>query len=148
MANTVRDRYARLQSLAQNVAANLTEMPDLAANHTAFEQLVNRIRDSLAEQDAISARLSQLIGARREDMKLATEMRLRLAGQIQGHLGTANERLKEFGIKPRRQRLRRKGTTPAPEEPAPESPAVRRAEPSGSIQKEPLGSRQEEPAGS
>ncbi len=148
MANTVRDRFARLQALAQNIAANLTEMPDLAANHTSFDQIVNRIRDSLAEQDAIGARLSQLISARREDLREAQEMRRRLSGQIHGHLGTATERLKEFGIKPRRPRPRRKAAPPAPEEPAPESPAVDRREPPGSSRKEPSGSKQEEPAGS
>jgi hypothetical protein len=124
IGNTVRERFARFQSLASNLRPRLPEMPALADNHAAFEELVVRIQASLAEQDVLASRTSELIRTREEDMKQALELRHRLAGQLQGHFGTGSEKLREFGIKPRRRRSRRKSETPAPEEPvaAPEAP--------------------------
>lgn len=120
MPGSMREQFARFQALASNLQAHLVELPGLAANHTAFEELVGRIQASLAEQDVLASRTSDLIRTREQDMKQALELRHRLAGQLQGQFGTTSERLREFGLKPRRRRPRRKPTAPPPEEP--ESP--------------------------
>ena len=50
-------------------------------------------------------------------MQAATELRNRLAANIQGRFGPSSERLIEFAIKPRKRRFRRK---PKEETPPPE----------------------------
>ncbi len=127
MASSMREQFARFQSLASNLRTHLAELPGLAANHTAFEELVGRIQASLAEQDVLASRTSDLIRTREQDMKLALELRHRLAGQLQGQFGTTSERLREFGVKPRRRRSRRK----APEAPPPEAPQSPPSGPAG-----------------
>jgi hypothetical protein len=118
MGLSMREQFARFQSLASNLRTQLAELPGLAANHASFEEVVGRIQVSLAEQDVLASRTSDLIRSREQDMKLAVELRHRLAGQLHGEFGTTSERLREFGLKPRRRRTRRK----SPEAPAPQAP--------------------------
>ncbi len=47
-------------------------------------------------------------------MLSATELRNRLAAQLQGRFGPSSERLLEFALKPRKRRFRRKPREEAP----------------------------------
>lgn len=71
-------------------------------------------RSPVRQQEVHARRIAELIGGRKADMQAATELRNRLAAQLQGRFGPSSERLLEFAPKPRKRRFRRKPRQEAP----------------------------------
>lgn len=116
---SMNDIFIRWDKLATNMRHYLPEMPHVATDHAELETLLARIRNSFSEQEIHTRRIAELIGGRKADMQAATELRNRLAANLQGRFGPSSERLLEFAIKPRKRRFRRKPKeeTPPPPEP-------------------------------
>jgi len=109
--------FVRWRKLATNMRAYLPDMPQVAADHTRLEVLLNQIEAAFSEQEVLAVRTRELIELRRDYMLEARDVRYRLAANLQGHFGPYAERLREFAIKPRKRTIRRK---PKPGEPEPE----------------------------
>jgi len=109
MANrTFKERLGDWQVLFDNLAPQLTDMPLLAADHTALGALLAQARDLENRQEA--ARAQQ----RRQMLKQAGDTSGRLSLGLKSILGAQNEKLIEFGVKPRPRKLRRKKTAATP----------------------------------
>jgi hypothetical protein len=106
-------------ALAVNLTNHLDDLPHAAPDLTTFQATLQRIQMSVAESQLLEARKVDLVRIRKEDMRLARDLRNRLVAQVQGKLGTASEMLREFGVKPRKRRFRRKPQEEPASEPAP-----------------------------
>ena len=107
------------KALASNAKTVLDEMPHVAADHKAFEEAIAKVEASMAEQDILSARATALVHLRREDVARARSLRNKVVAQLQGRFGTESEKLREFGLKPRKRKVKPK---PLEEQPEPEKP--------------------------
>jgi hypothetical protein len=111
--NSLRENFVRWEGLATNARLHLGEIASLEGYLTAFDEVLGRVRASLFEQDVQTAKVKELMRARKDDITRARDLRKRVMGLIKVHFGTDSEKLHEFGIKPQPQSRRK----PAGEEP-------------------------------
>jgi hypothetical protein len=95
----------------------LTEMPHLQDESTALDALVAQAKSLDNEQQVLRGRLREITRLRREAELHGQDLRSRIAAQIRGKMGFANENLLGFGILPRKRT--RKKTPDSPDQPAP-----------------------------
>jgi len=89
------------QMLFDNVAPRLTDLPQLAADHTALGTALTQARELQGQQELAKGHLREL-NKRRQEVAIETaKVRRRLAVSLQAALGEDSTTLLEFGIKPR-----------------------------------------------
>jgi hypothetical protein len=131
--STVPERIARWKVISAGLKPLLGTMPHLADLHGQLEQVIAQSEELDARAEALKAE-SRAVNANREALaKSGDDLRGRLGASLQTTYGFKNEKLIEFGLKPRKARGRDKqprlkkpqgGTTPAGTTPAttPETP--------------------------
>ncbi len=108
----------RWQTIVQNLAPALPEIPDA-------DQVYAEVRDMVNDLAQTQAKLVQLEGKRREIVRIRRQLSLetergmrRLASIARGHLGFDNPVLETFGIRAEDWSRRKKGKrTPKAEDP-------------------------------
>jgi len=117
---------ARVELLNSALKPQLEKLPHLQDESADLDQLLTEVKSLNLEQAAVKGRLSELSRLRREAERRSNDLHSRIAAQLKGKLGFANENLMAFGIPPRR-KARKKAqpqaaATPAtpPEAPSPE----------------------------
>ncbi|HEY2294580.1 MAG TPA: hypothetical protein VGM86_28095 [Thermoanaerobaculia bacterium] len=131
--STVPERIARWKVISAGLKPLLGTMPHLADLHGQLEQVIAQSEELDARAEALKAE-SRAVNANREALaKSGDDLRGRLGASLQTTYGFKNEKLIEFGLKPRKARGRDKqprlkktqgGTTPADTTPeTPKAPA-------------------------
>jgi hypothetical protein len=95
------------QTLAENLAPRLGDMPHLAADQKALSDLVTQAHTLQDQRDAHKASLQDLNQQRRTLAAEAKRVQNRLASVLRGTFNSDSEKLVEFGVKPRRKTVRR-----------------------------------------
>jgi hypothetical protein len=103
-SNTLRSRLSRWQSFSINAQPLKELLPEVVSNLAAFDAAVAEVAAAMAEQDVLASQMRALVRRRNEAVRRATDMRIRLAGQIKGAFGDSSEQLHQFGMKPIRRR--------------------------------------------
>jgi hypothetical protein len=112
------------KALASNARTVLADMAHVVPDHTAFEESIAKVEASMAEQDILSARATALVHLRREDVARARSLRNKVVAHLQGKFGTESEKLREFGLKPRKRKVKPRPVEEEPEKPEPEESAA------------------------
>jgi hypothetical protein len=109
-----RQLYLRWWQLANGVKRLLPQVPCANPQHTDFEDTLLVLQSLDADQAVLDARLSRLHRKRRVETAKARDLHARLVGLVHATLGFHSERLRDFGLKPRkRSALGSCGTKPA-----------------------------------
>ena len=87
----------------------LTDMPHLQGESDDIDAFLTEVKSLGNEQEALTGRLREITRLRRAAEQRGTDLRSRVAAQIQGKLGFTNENLLAYGITPRK-RERKKPT--------------------------------------
>jgi hypothetical protein len=111
---TFKESLGDWQVLYDNLAPQLTDMPLLSPDHTALGALLGQARDLENRQEAARAQLRDVNQQRRQMLKQGGDTSGRLALGLKSILGAQNEKLIEFGVKPRPRKLRRKKAAAPP----------------------------------
>ena len=124
-ARVLGETLVNLDLIRKNVEPKLEEMPFLQPFHEEMSGLIDRVRDLDGQLETAKGASKQMFHERREAMKRAENLGRRIATHLRASLDFTNERLADFGIKPRprvtRPRTRRRkeqGTPPAESKPA------------------------------
>lgn len=130
--NSLAARISRMELLERTVAPLLQEMPHLAATHAELQQMIAVAKELEVQFEQKRAGSRALRKQRVALFQQGDELRARLGAALQFHHGFKNDKLSEFGIKPRRTRGPQKPEvvpepTPPPTLPPPttEGPAER-----------------------
>jgi hypothetical protein len=118
MAITFRNRIGGWALIAGNLKPQLTDMPELAAQHADLEKTIADAQALVLEQEDLRGRLQKTIRQRQDLEKHGEDLRLRLGAGLQSKLGFRDEGLRTFGIAPKKKSVRRKKSTSPPEQPA------------------------------
>jgi len=95
------------QVLHDNLAPHLTDMPQLAADHTALAGILTQARDLENKQEDARSALRDVNQQRREMKKGGRAVQRRLALGLKVALGEESEKLISFGVKPRQRQFPR-----------------------------------------
>jgi hypothetical protein len=95
--------------LNSTLKQQLTEMPHLKGESEDLDKLITEVKALDQEQETLRGRLKEIVRLRQDAERRGTDLRSRVAAQLQGKLGFTNENLLGFGIKPRK-RERKKST--------------------------------------
>jgi 16S rRNA G1207 methylase RsmC len=95
------------QVLHDNLAPRLTDMPQLAADHTALAQVLTQALDLENKQEAARAVLRDVNQQRRQMKTQGRSLQRRLTLGLKATLGEQNEKLIEFAVKPRQRQFPR-----------------------------------------
>ena len=95
------------QTLADNLAPRVGDLPHLAADQKALADLVTQAHTLQDQRDAHKASLQDLNKQRQALAAQAKRVQSRLAATLRGHFDPDSEKLVEFGVKPRRKLVRR-----------------------------------------
>ena len=95
------------QTLAENLAPRLTDLPHLAADQKALADLVAQAHTMQDQRDAHKASLQDLNKQRQALAAQAKRVQNRLGLGLQNAFDVDSEKLVEFGVKPRRKKVRR-----------------------------------------
>jgi hypothetical protein len=109
------------EKLLKNVTDTAAELPNIDVYKTPLDQMLAEAKDGLALAAARIGVKQQETQDRQTLMKEGKEAASKLRSAIKAHFGPKSERLLQYGIKPIRKRTK-KATTPATEEPVPETP--------------------------
>jgi len=99
------------QTLAENLAPRLGDLPHLAADQKALTDLVAQAHALQDQRDAHKASLQDVNRQRRDLSVKAKRVQTRLAVGLKQAFDVDSEKLVEFGVKPRREVLRRSRAT-------------------------------------
>lgn len=117
-ARSFSEVIVNLGLMVTNVEPKLEEMPYLKPVHEEMTGLISRAQDLDRRLEVARGESKEMLQERREVVKRAKELGLRMASHLKGSLGFTNERLVDFGITPRprvaRPRTRRR-KEPGPE---------------------------------
>jgi hypothetical protein len=102
------ESMARWGLLKQGLDANAADLTFLAAEHDRITTLAANLAALNAQQEALKAQTQQVTQALHGGMDQMIELESRVRNSLKGKYGTKNEKLEEFGIKPRRPRTARK----------------------------------------
>ncbi len=96
------------QVLFDNVTPRLTDLPQLAANHSALGSALDQARELEGQQETLKGQLRDLNVRRKKLAQDTADLRRRLTTGLQSVLGPDNTALLEFGIVPRPTKRRRR----------------------------------------
>jgi len=110
------------QVLYDNLTPRLNDMPLVATDHTTLGTILGQARTLQNQQEAANAQLRDINQQRRQIVTDGTDAASRLGHALMSILGTKNEKLIEFGVKPLprvrkppSKRKKKKKTAAAPE---------------------------------
>jgi len=109
------------QVLYDNLTPRLNDMPLVATDHTTLGTILGQARTLQNQQEAANAQLRDINQQRRQIVTDGSDAASRLGHALKSILGTKNEKLIEFGVKPlprvRRasSKTKKKQTAAAPE---------------------------------
>jgi len=101
MPQNLKDDLTDWQALVENLQPHLADMPHLAADHAALSAVVLQGHTLEGQQDVQKANLRQVNQQRNALSVQGRGLKKRLNAGLRSALGFENERLLEFGIKPR-----------------------------------------------
>jgi len=105
--------FQRIVTLSELLNATLkqqlAEMPHLTVESEDLDTLIAEVKAMDKEQETLRGRLGEMIRLRKDAERRGNDLRSRIAAQIRGKLGFANENLAAYGIKARK-RERKKPT--------------------------------------
>jgi hypothetical protein len=112
----------RWKVMVTNLRPQLETMPQLTGRYNEMVRITTDAEDLENRQALLKADLQEVNRQRRDLAKTGEEMRNRIAAVLRAEHGFSSERLLEFGVKPKRKRVRAKkdkkedksDTTPAP----------------------------------
>ena len=105
--------------LNSNLKPHLTDMPHLQEESAGLDAIVTEAKSLSNEQSVLRGRLQEITRMRREAERRSQDLRSRVAAQLKGKLGFANENLLGFGIPPRKRvRKKKEKVEPKPAAPA------------------------------
>jgi len=110
---TFHQKVADWQVLVDNVTPHLTDMPQLAADHTALSDVLARVRTLESQQEIQKGLLRDTNQQRKLMATQGGDIEARLRASLRGALGPQSEQLVQFGIKPRPRDVRRPRRTAA-----------------------------------
>jgi len=97
-----------------NLKSRIEELPSLAADQLVFEQLVAKALALAARQDKQLADVRETSKERKDLLLAGNRMREFLSIALCKELGFENKRLREFNIRPRDERRKKKPTVETP----------------------------------
>src|SRR5689334_21895215 len=103
-----KEKLVDWQVLYDSLVSQLPDMPQFAADHKALGDVLAQARDLEKEQEAAASQLRAVNQRRRELLAQGKDLRSRLSHGLRGVLGSQDEKLIAFGVKPRPRVLRRK----------------------------------------
>jgi hypothetical protein len=113
--NSFADVVSQWQSLLAACADNASSLTAAEPQRLAVEQMLKNVMDLKALQDSHRGAKQQIRQQLDQTLKDGREAARRLQGAVKANLGTSNERLVQFNIKPIRPRGSRKAkTVPTP----------------------------------
>src|SRR4029077_4241574 len=112
--NSFADVVSHWQSLLAACADNASSLTTAEPQRLAVEQMLKNVMDLKALQDSHWGAKQQIRQQLDQILKDGREAARRLQGAVKGNLGTSNERLVQFNIKPIRPRGARKPKTVPP----------------------------------
>jgi hypothetical protein len=96
------ERMAQWGLLKQGLDANAADLTFLAAERTQITAWVANLTALDAQQEALKAQTQQVTQALDAQVGQMTALESRVRASLKGKYGAQNEKLEEFGIKPRR----------------------------------------------
>ena len=135
MADIFKKKLTQWDILATNMKALLPEMDNVAGDHAAFTQTVADGLELVARQEAAVAAASETVAKRRLLERQGDHLREFLEASLRRKFGVGSPRLREFGIRPRDPKSKRRlqpddpATHPIPTVPAPAIPTAAAAAP-------------------
>jgi hypothetical protein len=100
--------------LNSTLKPQLTDMPHLQDESTELDALIAQAKSLDNEQQVLRGRLREITRLRREAELHGQDLRSRIAAQIRGKIGFANENLLGFGIPPRKRTRKKPGSSQEP----------------------------------
>jgi chromosome segregation ATPase len=99
-------KYSEKTTRWEHLLSTFANAPDLMtiteAERSDLENLLTRAKQLEAQQDALRAQSSELSRQRQEIDLQGEEIRRRLDTMLKGKFGSKSNKLKEFGLMPRR----------------------------------------------
>ena len=122
---TFGDTMASWDAFNSNLKNRLPDLPDIAADQQAFQSLIEEGLVLAARRDKQIAALRETSQARKDLLLRGSRIREFLATTLRHKLGFDNKVLREFNIRPRGERKKRKaeGENPEIEATRPKSPS-------------------------
>jgi hypothetical protein len=96
------ERMAQWGLLKQGLNANAADLAFLATECDQITALVANLAALEAQQEALKAQTQQVTQALDAQVGQMTALESRVRASLKGKYGAQNEKLEEFGIKPRR----------------------------------------------
>jgi hypothetical protein len=100
-AKVLGESLVNLDLIRKNVEPKLEELSFLRPFHEELSGLIDRVRDLDGQLEQAKGLSRQMAHERREAMKRAENLGRRIATHLRASLDFTNERLADFGIKPR-----------------------------------------------
>jgi hypothetical protein len=107
-------KIARWKVIAAGIRAHLASLPLFTGRLEEMERVIDEAEQLQIRQKALMAELQFLNRQRGELAVTGEDLRTRLAAMIQAEHGFKNQKLIEFGVKPRRRPRPRKEETEQP----------------------------------
>jgi DNA repair ATPase RecN len=112
MPNSLADKFKRWGQLGERAKLVLDQAPGVAPNHKALEEELARLVALEHEHGSITAKLRKATRLRDEAAERVRKLRNRVVAGLQAHFGPESEELIEYGVSPRKRRVRRKAERP------------------------------------
>ena len=121
------EKIAKWEAMSTAAKPHLTDNPQAVTDQAAFEAVIGQIKTLAAEQESLTAQVRDATRSRQMAETQALRLRNHLASHLQSKFGPDSEMLREFGLRPKGRRVRRKSLagvpTPAPQ-PTPPPPTT------------------------
>ena len=109
----------RWKVMVTNLRPQLETMPHLTGRYNEMLRFTTEAEDLENRQALLKADLQEVNRQRRDLAKTGEELRNRIAAVLRAEHGFSSERLLEFGVKPKRKRVRAKKEDKPDTKPAP-----------------------------
>jgi hypothetical protein len=108
MQTRFKEKLVNWQSLVDNLAPKLGELPHLAADHAALAALLPKARELQSSQEAAVAQLRDVNRQRAEMLRQGIQLGKSLGHGLKQAFGETSQKLLQYGVKPRQPLVRRK----------------------------------------
>lgn len=108
-----KEKLVDWQVMQDNLTPRLPDLPHLAADHTALEQVLTEAKGLESDQEMARSAFRSVNDRRRALLKQGTLLRNRLALGVKNALGPENSKLVEFRLKPKPEKIERRRLSPA-----------------------------------
>jgi len=108
MQTRFKEKLVNWQSLVDNLAPRLGELPHLTADHAALAALLPKARELQSSQEAALAQLRDVNQQRAEMIRQVIQLSKSLGHGLKQAFGETSQKLLQYGVKPRQPTIRRK----------------------------------------